>query len=119
MHLPFSEAEHRFGFRIQESAGQTTIAMLAPDSPAEKSGLLVGDHVIACNYRKLGNNWTLLTDNLTDITLHVFSKERLKKVDLKATNEKYFSSRYITIDTSVSDEQKQAFRNWSKEETSN
>jgi predicted metalloprotease with PDZ domain len=119
MHLPFSEAEHRFGFRILESAGQTTIAMLAPDSPAEASGLLVGDQIIACNDRKFANNWTLLTDKQTEISLHLFSKERLKKVDLKSTDEKYFSSRNITIDSSANNEQKQAFRNWSKQESSN
>jgi predicted metalloprotease with PDZ domain len=119
MHLPFSEAEHRFGFRIQESEGKTTIAMLAPDSPAEKSGLLVGDHVIACNDRKLVNNWALLTDKQSEIFLHVFSKERLKTIALKSSDEKYFSSRNITIDTSANNEQKQAFRNWSKQETSN
>ena len=119
MHLPFSEAEHRFGFRIQESDGKTTIAMLAPNSPAEKSGLLVGDQIIACNNRKLSNNWNLITDKQTDISLHVFSKERLKNVELKATDEKYFSSRNITIDYSTSNEQKRAFRNWSKHEIEN
>jgi len=119
MHLPFTEAEHRFGFRILESAGQTTIAMLAPGSPAEASGLMVGDQIIACNGRKLGNNWALLTDKLSEISLHVFSKERLKTIALKSTDEQYFSGRNISIDNSASDEQKQAFRNWSKQETSN
>ena len=116
MHLPFSEAEHRFGFRIQESAGQTTIAMFAPDSPAEKSGLLVGDQIIACNERKILNNWTLLTDKHAEISLHVFSKERLKTIALKSTDEKYFSSRTISFDKIASIEQKQAYRNWAKNE---
>jgi predicted metalloprotease with PDZ domain len=66
--------------------------MLAPDSPAEASGLLVGDQIIACNDRKFANNWTLLTDKQTEISLHLFSKERLKKVDLKSTTEQYFCS---------------------------
>jgi predicted metalloprotease with PDZ domain len=117
MHLPFSEAEHRFGFRIQESSGLTTIAMLAPGSPAEASGLMVGDQIIACYNRKIANNWTLLTDKQTEISLHVFSKERLKTIALKSTDETYFSSRNITNDTSANNEQKQAFRNWSKQET--
>jgi predicted metalloprotease with PDZ domain len=119
MHLPFSEAEHRFGFRILESGGQTSIAMLAPGSPAEASGLMVGDHIIACNDRKLGNNWALLTDKHSEISIYVFSKERLKTIALKSTDEKYFSGRNITIDNSASDEQKQAFRNWSKNESQN
>jgi predicted metalloprotease with PDZ domain len=119
MHLPFSEAEHRFGFRILESGGQTSIAMLAPESPAEASGLLVGDQIIACNDRKLGNNWALLTDKHSEISIYVFSKERLKTIALKSTDEKYFSGRNISIDNSASDEQKQAFRNWSKNESQN
>jgi predicted metalloprotease with PDZ domain len=93
--------------------------MLAPDSPAEASGLLVGDQIIACNDRKLANNWALLTDKQTEISLHVFSKERLKMIVLKSMDEKYFSSRNITIDSSANNEQKQAFRNWSKQEPSN
>ena len=59
------------------------------------------------------------TDKLSEISLHVFSKERLKTIALKSTDEKYFSGRNITIDNSASDEQKQAFRNWSKNESQN
>ena len=115
-HFPFSEAEHRFGFRIQETGGIITILLLAPGSPAEASGMLVGDQLIACNTRRISQNWPLLSNEKDQMELHLFSKERMKTITLKSTDARWFSSRIISFTADPTPEQKNAYQHWSKQE---
>jgi predicted metalloprotease with PDZ domain len=117
--LPFTVAEHRFGFRIQESAGQTSILMMAPGSVAEQSGMMAGDQIIAVNGQRLANNWGLLSNESESLTLTFFSRERLKTIELKADKGNWFASRMVKMNPAASDAQKQAYRNWSKQDFPN
>ena len=116
MSFPLSEAEHRFGIKLQETAGQLSITMLAPGSPAEKAGLMAGDVLLACNGRKIAQNWSLLTDAQKSIQLHVFSKERLVQVDLAGDDLKWFVSRTVSMNPDASPVQRQAYQKWAHQD---
>ncbi len=116
MQFPFSDAEHRFGFKILENAGQTSIALLAPGSPAEQSGLMVGDIVLACDNRRVNQNWSIVSSNKERLMIHVFSREQLKVVELESSGKNWFVSREIEFDSAASENQKSNYKKWAKQD---
>ena len=109
---PWSEAEHAFGLLLSESGGNTNIASLAPGSPAENAGLSIGDVLVACDHQRIRSDFSFLASSKDKITLHVFHNEVLEEFKLIRDGKTYFSGRKVSINTSASTEQQEAWRKW-------
>jgi predicted metalloprotease with PDZ domain len=97
-HQHLSVVEHRFGFQQVEVGNTLSFGLIAPNSPAEKAGLRMGDILVAVDGIKATKNLTAQIGDKTQITFHVFSAEKLKEITLQSGSEKFFESRQLTID---------------------
>jgi predicted metalloprotease with PDZ domain len=111
-HRPFSAVEHAFGFTLTETAGFTTILLIAPDSPAELAGLMIGDQMVGCNGIRIRANFNQLAENEQSLTIQLFSKERFKEVILTRNSATYFSGRIVEQKQQITPKQLAAFNNW-------
>jgi predicted metalloprotease with PDZ domain len=109
---PFSAIEHAFGFTLAETAGYTTITLIAPNSPAEQAGLMIGDQLIGCNGIRIRANFNRLAENEKTVTIQLFSKERFKEVVLSGNSTTYFTGRAIEKSRSTTPKQVAAFQKW-------
>lgn len=113
---PFSSVEHDFGFRLKDGNAQTEVLLVAPFSPAERAGLQTGDHLLAMNHRRYDAE---LYSGDSELTLHVFSNEVLKEMQMKKTGNTWFGSRRLKVLQNASVAQKTAFTSWAKIEFPN
>jgi predicted metalloprotease with PDZ domain len=104
--------EHLFGFQLVEGGSGYSLGLIAPDSPAEKAGLRMGDILVAVEGIKTAKNLTAQIGNKTEITMHIFSAEKLREVKLHAGSERYFESRKITIDSDAPETAVKARKSW-------
>jgi len=111
-HLPLSKPEHEYGFTLSENGGFTTVSLVAPGSPAENAGIMIGDQLLACNGVRLRSNFQLLTENKNTNNITLFSHEKLKNVVLTTDSQLYFTSRVVQLSNSMSKSQKTAFDSW-------
>lgn len=113
--LDFSAVEHAFGLRLNVNGAQAEVVLVAPASPAEEAGLSTGDILIALD----GIRWDLalmpqfLPEEKHKITF--FRSGYLKMTELQCNSEKYFRSASVCLLENATDEQKQAFKAWSKQ----
>lgn len=78
-------AEHLFGFKTIDNGFFSKVSLVAPYSPAWKSGLFAGDEIMAVNGRVLKNNlnnWLSYFAQEKEIVLSVNSGEKLKELKL-------------------------------------
>jgi len=110
--FPYSIPEHAFGFTVSESGGFATVSLVAPGSPAEHAGMMTGDQFIACNGTRIRANLPLLAGSSQTVRLQLFSKEQLKEVVLTATSDRFFAARTVRLNSSPSENQRNAFNYW-------
>jgi predicted metalloprotease with PDZ domain len=91
-----SDFEHQYGLILSESNGIFTIQQTAPDSPAVKAGLLVGDQILAVNHLRLNRKWLInpLQEGQTEVS--VFSKDVLKSMTLKRIDKSYYMAMQLS-----------------------
>lgn len=91
-----SDFEHQYGLILSESNGIFTIQQTAPDSPAVKAGLLVGDQILAVNHLRLNRKWLInpLQEGQTQVS--VFSKDVLKSMTLKRIDKSYYMAMQLS-----------------------
>lgn len=105
-----SEPEHKFGFTLGNS---DVVNLVAPDSPAAEAGLSSEDQIIAVDGIRVRSNLQKLLAEKDVATIAVFSREKLKQIQLKADSGKqYFQSRILRVSANVTDAQKKAFQKW-------
>lgn len=82
---PFS-CEQLFGFKVAEGPQYSKVSLVAPHSPAWKSGLFAGDEILAVNGITLRANfhhWMSYFLNNGELILTVSSNDRLKAIALQ------------------------------------
>lgn len=89
-----SSARHEslYGFRTMIEGGILKVSMVAPGSPAERSGLAKDDEIVACNGWKTENNLRDLigTGEKDSSVLTVFSQRKMKSIVLENDDKRYF-----------------------------
>jgi predicted metalloprotease with PDZ domain len=117
VHLPFNKLEHKTGMLLAEVAGFTTIHNIAPNSPAEIAGLMIGDQIIAINSLKVKNNLLALWNETEQFELEVYTKSgRTYKAALKIGNDTFFEGRKVAIKETINEVQEKNWLAWSKQQ---
>ncbi len=105
--------EKKYGFKIIQSSTGTKVSMVAPYSPSWKSGLSIGDDIIAINNHVLNNdlnNWLLYYEVDKTLFLTVNSRGILKQIDLTKPKKEfnYFNQYKLKL----VDAKSEKFKNW-------
>jgi predicted metalloprotease with PDZ domain len=102
---------------LAEVAGFTTIQNIAPNSPAEIAGLMIGDQIIAFNTLKVKTNLLALWNETEQFELEVYTKSgRTYKAALKIGNDTFFEGRKVAIKETINEEQEKNWLAWSKQQ---
>jgi predicted metalloprotease with PDZ domain len=109
-------SEHHFGFKAMDNGFFSKVTLVAPFSPAWKSGLFAGDEIIAVNNMVLKNNlnqWLNYFLSGDEITLTINSNEQLKTVQLIKDKKggSYFSNPILKLKQEPVNE---AFETWKR-----
>ncbi len=108
-------SESSFGFKVAEQAHLTKVTLVAPDSPAWKAGISVGDEIMSinsCDIKNDLNNW-LQHFKSNEVVLNVSSNGKVKTVSLRSENGKtYFDDHKIVFKDQISSEQKINYDKW-------
>ncbi|MBC5994675.1 M61 family metallopeptidase [Pontibacter cellulosilyticus] len=107
--------EGNYGFKVT-SEGAAKVTAVAPGSPA--SGVLsIDDELVALNGRKIENNLQhLLALQPQQIELTLFREKQLRSIKLGADSNSYYSKYTVEKRADATDEQKQNFKAWLKQE---
>ncbi|MBL7923549.1 MAG: M61 family metallopeptidase [Bacteroidia bacterium] len=85
--------EQYFGFRVVYEAGSCNVAGVLPGSPAEVSGLVKDDEMVACNGWKVESNLSeLIALDTERCHLSVFSQKRMKNLVLEKSEKRWFDT---------------------------
>ncbi|GAB3534189.1 PDZ domain-containing protein [Pontibacter brevis] len=107
--------EGRYGFKVS-SDQVVKVTAIAPDAPASKV-LSIEDELIALNGRKLENNLQQLLSLQPDaVELTLFREKQLRVVQLEPDGKSYYSKFTIEKRADATEEQKQNFKLWLKQE---
>lgn len=111
-----SKLEHQAGLKLKLTENGAEVLLIAPNSPAEASGIMTGDELISINSIKF--NLAFRKDLLFNdaIEIHAFSQSRLKTFHLSIKKPEFFISRELAFDSEATDRQKQAYKQWSKKD---
>ncbi|MFC6996144.1 M61 family metallopeptidase [Rufibacter roseus] len=116
--LPATAAhESLFGFRLSAaSTASPTVGYISPNSPAA-AVLSVEDELIALNGRKLENNNLpgLLSDK-KEVEITLFRQRKLHTVKLVTNGPLHLPQYRVSKTTSATEEQKQNFKLWLKQD---
>ncbi|QCR24389.1 M61 family metallopeptidase [Pontibacter sp. SGAir0037] len=110
--------EQLYGFKTIADAQATKVTAIAPQSPAS-AYLSIDDELIALNSRKLEQNLQPLladADSTKPVTLTLFRDKKLREVQLQAQQASYYSKYTIEKRNDASDQEKQNFKQWLKQE---
>jgi predicted metalloprotease with PDZ domain len=108
--------ENYLGFRVSNANNKVIVKIIAPDSPAEKTGLSLDDEIIAVNDWKIDNNF----DDLCRIyyknglNLTISSQNILKNIQIRENNLRFYHKYTAKPKNKMSEAQKVAFEKWSK-----
>lgn len=107
--------EKHFGIKVQESHSRPKVTQVAPDSPAERSGLSAEDELIAINGLKIDHNLAnLFAYYHTDtIELTIFRNNKLKHLHLATDGHTYFQDGVLELLAEPTEQQRENFRQWS------
>ncbi|MBD1398511.1 M61 family metallopeptidase [Pontibacter sp. JH31] len=111
-------SERLFGFKIIADAQTAKVTAIAPNSPASVA-LSTEDELIAVNGRKIEQNLQplLLDIDLSQgIELALFRNKQLRHVQLQPSPQTYYTRYSIAKRTNASDNEKQNFKLWLKQE---
>jgi predicted metalloprotease with PDZ domain len=111
--LDLKPVEHAAGIKLNLTGQFAEVLLVAPASPAEKAGLTTGDLLIAVN----GTRWDLavIPDLKTDTHLEItaFRNGKLIHFNLSIDENRFFTSRQISLMKDPGEKEKLAFSNWS------
>ncbi|MEJ8804512.1 M61 family metallopeptidase [Pontibacter sp. H249] len=107
--------EGKYGFKVT-SEGTAKVTAVAPDSPVS-SILSIDDELIALNGRKIDNNLQhLLALQPQKVELMLFRERQLRSINLQPDGNLYYSKYTIEKLADATEEQKQSFKLWLKQE---
>jgi predicted metalloprotease with PDZ domain len=108
--------ESKFGFKVTEQAHLTKVSLVAPFSPAWKSGLSIGDDIIGVNGYSIKNDLSHWMNYFKggEISLTVSSQGKIKNVVLpfKESAHTFFDNHKLMVKKEASASQKENFNKW-------
>ncbi len=104
------------GFKLDIDNPKPIVRIIAPESPAEAAGLMIGDEIIAVNGIRVMNDFTALckANYNKAITLSVFSQSRLKTFEIKETKTRFYSRYSVVPAMNANKQQLTSFARWAK-----
>ena len=107
------EAYHEsyLGFKLLEGK----VAMIYPDSIAERAGLALGDEILSINDIKLDNNlaeWCKYFEGEKLVFTLATARKQIKQISMKAAGTLYFANYQIKKQEKPTDAQQAAFEAW-------
>lgn len=81
-----SVCENKYGFKVIDNGPNNKVSLVAPYSPAWKTGLFAGDEILAVNgivLKNNFNNWLNYFDDRDEIILTINSAEQIKAITLQ------------------------------------
>jgi predicted metalloprotease with PDZ domain len=111
--------EDLFGFKATTIDGVVKVVYCLHNSPADKAGLALGDTILSVNGKQINSDEEmndLIKDSREKITLTTQSLFRKREVVLESDGQHYFKNYTLIKTHSPTDEQKQFFKAWSKQE---
>lgn len=108
--------EAYFGFKLQEGMVPPKVALVYPDSVADRAGLTANDEIVAINGHQVKNDLNEWKKYFAggQIDLAVFSNMNLKTVRLSPSNGDHYFTYSIAKIKSPTEAQKQAYQSWAK-----
>lgn len=108
--------ENKYGFKVIDNGANSKVSLVAPYSPAWKSGLFAGDEILAVNgiiLKNNFNNWLNYFDDKDEIILTVNSAEQIKVISLQKDKKgnTYFFNPILKVKNTESS-QKVNFEAW-------
>ena len=113
--FPFTSLEHFGGFRIKSTEQNAEILTLAPKSPAVECGLMAGDQIVAINGQAWGKESTIDFEQTPNIALSVLRRNELREFILEVGSKSWYASYRISLSQEATQQQKQAYLAWSKQ----
>ncbi len=111
--------ERYWGMKVSEEASRYKVTSIAPGSPAEQSGLCVGDEIVTINGHILKANfhdWCTFYEK-EEVSLIVLSDQMRREIKIGIAEDKeFFQSFHLTKTRSAHLEQKAAYRFWCNRE---
>ncbi|MBA2610633.1 MAG: M61 family metallopeptidase [Bacteroidetes bacterium] len=111
------DCEHKFGFKIMEAGVHSKVTLVAPYSPAWKSGLFAGDDILAVNNIILKDNfshWLHYFNDKDEVTFTVNSADQLKTIVLQKDKKgnTYFFTPLLKVKEPVNERYNVNFMAW-------
>lgn len=109
-------SESNYGFSVDENAGKITVSAVIPCSPADESGLWVGDEIIAVNGTSPYKNFqALLRQSDTRPFIHFLRKGKSVTTVLNVSKNLWGRRYKIIQNDVVSEEERLLFSQWKSE----
>lgn len=108
--------EAYFGFKLQEGIVPPKVALVYPDSVADRAGLTANDEIIAINGHQVRNDLNEWKKYFAggQIDLTVFSNTNLKTIRLLPSSGEHYLNYSVAKLKNATDGQKQAYQSWAK-----
>ncbi|MGP8217163.1 MAG: M61 family metallopeptidase [Bacteroidia bacterium] len=111
--------ERYWGLKLTEEAARFKVTSIAPESPAENSGICVGDEIVTINGHILKNNfhdWCSYYEN-DQVSLVVLSEQIRREVSISPMpGKEFFPLYHVTKIPHANLEQQAAYRIWCNRE---
>ena len=111
--------ERHWGMKVQDEKARYKVTSIAPDSPAEKSGICVNDEIVTVNGHILKGNfhdWCSYYDN-DPVSLIVLSDQVRREVKiLSEPGKEFFLNYHLNKVRGTGLEQQAAYRHWCNRE---
>lgn len=112
----YTQLEHHIGCLFQTQNGKLFVKSVAPSSPTEKASLQSGDIVLSINNLSAIEVYKNFNDFSAPIELIVERGSKIWSITLIINQEVYYSGYEIVKDAQASDDQKDAFYLWAKQQ---
>lgn len=108
--------EAYFGFKLQDGTTPPKVALVYPDSVADRVGLAINDEIIAINGHQVKNDLNDWEKYFAggQVELVVFSNMNLKNIRLSPTASEYYSNYTVGKIKNPTESQQQAYEEWAK-----
>ena len=110
--------ENRLGLKVkEENCNRTIVNQIAPNSPAEKCGLSIGDEIISASKILVDKNLNeiMMFASGEDVELIVTRNKNIFYLNIQQGEETFFPQYELVALEDATSQQKAHFKNWSNQ----